>query len=81
VIPGKAVKKSHALIGGVVAAGAFEALKNGLTWFIIHFSAYKMIYGAFTALPIFLLWIQLSWAVVLFCAVLTASLPQWKMKL
>ncbi|MBU6467870.1 MAG: YihY family inner membrane protein [Betaproteobacteria bacterium] len=81
VIPGKKVLIRHALVGGVFAASAFEGLKNGLTWFITHFSAYKMIYGAFAALPIFLLWIQLSWAVVLFCAVLTASLPQWKMKL
>ncbi|KXW55444.1 YihY family inner membrane protein [Ferrovum sp. PN-J185] len=81
IIPGKTVKKRHALVGGIVAAFAFEGLKNGLTWFITHFSAYKIIYGAFAALPIFLLWIQLSWAVVLFCAVLTASLPTWKMKL
>lgn len=77
-IPGHPVNGRHALLGGVLAALAFELTKSGFTWFIAHFSAYTLVYGAFAALPIFLLWIQLSWTVVLFFAVFTASLPLWR---
>ena len=76
-IPGHPVKGRHALFGGMLAALVFEFMKSGFTGFISHFSSYTLVYGAFAAFPIFLLWIQLSWAVVLFFAVLTASLPLW----
>ena len=76
-IPGHPVKGRHALFGGGLAALVFELMKSGFTWFIAHFSSYTLVYGAFAAFPIFLLWIHLSWAVILFFAVLTASLPLW----
>ena len=53
-------------------------MNNGFTLFITHFSTYTLVYGAFAAFPIFLLWIDLSWVMVLFCAVLTASFPLWR---
>jgi membrane protein len=37
-----------------------------------------MIYGAFAIIPLFLLWLYVSWVVVLFGATLTASLPSWR---
>lgn len=74
-VPGTPVKGRHALWGGILAAMVFEIMKSGFTWFIVHFSVVTLIYGAFAAFPIFLLWIHTSWAVVLFCAVLTASMP------
>jgi membrane protein len=77
-VPGRPVKGRHALLGGGLAALGFEIMKNGFTLFITHFSTYTLVYGAFAAFPIFLLWIHLSWAVVLFCAVLTASFPLWR---
>lgn len=77
-IPGRPVRGRHALIGGMIAALVFELMKNGFTLFIVRFTTYKLVYGAFAAFPIFLLWIDLSWVVVLFCAVLTANLPLHK---
>lgn len=77
-IPGHPVRGRHALLGGVLAALVFELMKNGFTLFIARFTTYKLVYGAFAAFPIFLLWIDLSWVVVLFCAVLTANLPLFK---
>jgi membrane protein len=77
-IPGRPVRGRHALIGGIIAALVFELMKNGFTLFIARFTTYKLVYGAFAAFPIFLLWIDLSWVVVLFCAVLTANLPLHK---
>lgn len=77
-VPGRPVKGWHALLGGGLAALVFEVMKNGFTLFIAYFSSYTLVYGAFAAFPIFLLWIDLSWSVVLFCAVLTASLPLWR---
>lgn len=74
-VPGTPVKGRHALLGGVLAALLFEGMKSGFTWFITHFSAVTLIYGAFAVFPIFLLWIHTSWAIILFCAVLTASMP------
>ena len=77
-VPGRPVKGRHALLGGALASLGFEVMKNGFTLFITHFSTYTLVYGAFAAFPIFLLWIDLSWAMVLFCAVLTASFPLWR---
>ncbi len=77
-VPGRPVKGWHAWLGGALAALVFEAMKNGFALFIAHFTTYTLVYGAFAAFPIFLLWIYLSWAVVLFCAVLTACLPLWR---
>jgi membrane protein len=77
-VPGHPVKGRHAMLGGVLAALLFEGMRSGFTFFMARFSTYKLVYGAFAAFPIFLLWIEMSWAVVLFCAVLTACLPLWR---
>ncbi len=79
-VPDHPVRRRHALFGGVLGALLFEIMKSGFTWFVAHLSSYTLIYGAFAALPIFLAWIHLSWAVILFSAVLTACLPRWKEK-
>jgi hypothetical protein len=37
-----------------------------------------VVYGAFAAVPIFLLWIYLSWLIIIGGAVLVAVLPEWR---
>ncbi len=74
-VPNRRVALADAAIGGALAGLAFEAMKAGFTHFVTQFGSYKLVYGAFASLPVFLLWIYLSWIVVLAGAVVTASLP------
>lgn len=78
VVPNRYVPMRHAAIGGVVAATAFESMNRGFGFFIAHFPTYKLVYGAFASIPIFLLWIYLSWLTILLGAIITASLSRWR---
>ena len=78
VMPNRYVPLRHALIGGVVAAAAFETMNRGFGFFIEHFATYKLVYGAFATVPIFLLWIYLSWITILLGALIAASLSRWQ---
>ncbi|HLU77425.1 MAG TPA: YihY family inner membrane protein [Burkholderiales bacterium] len=78
IVPNRAVASRDALIGGLCAALLFEIMKRGFAFYIAKFPTYTLIYGAFAAIPIFLLWIYLSWLVVLWGAVLAATLPEWR---
>jgi membrane protein len=74
-VPNHAVRLSHATIGGLAAAVVFFLMQRAFGLFIARFPTYTLIYGAFAALPIFLVWLYLSWIVVLFGALVTATLP------
>jgi membrane protein len=77
-IPNRRVLVRDALTGGLLAALAFEGMKNGFAFYIKQFPTYKLVYGAFASVPIFLLWIYLSWLVVLSGAVVAAVMPEWR---
>lgn len=76
--PNTAVRFRHALIGGLFAALLFEIAKGLFAGYIGRYATYQQIYGAIAVLPVFLLWVYISWMIVLFGAVLTASLPEWR---
>ena len=78
VVPGRAVLLQHAFAGGLVAAVLFELLKFGFGIYIANFGSYEAIYGALSAVPIFLLWMYLSWVMILFGAEFAAALPEWR---
>jgi membrane protein len=78
VVPNRAVSLRHALLGAVLAAFLLELLKIGFGVYLSNFPTYQVIYGALAAIPIFLLWMYLSWAAVIFGAELAASLPEWR---
>lgn len=78
VVPYRRIEARHALVGGLVAGLLFELAKRGFALYIAKFPTYTLIYGAFATLPIFLLWLYLSWVVVLFGATLTALLPAYR---
>lgn len=78
VVPNRYVPIQHAFIGGAAAALAFEAMNRAFALYIAYFPTYTLVYGAFATIPIFLLWIYLSWLTVLLGAVLTASLSHWR---
>lgn len=77
-VPNRQVTVLDAVVGGIIAALAFEGMKSGFGHFIAQFASYKMVYGTFASLPIFLVWVYLSWVVVVFAAVITAVLPYWR---
>lgn len=74
-VPNRAVYWRDAVWGGLVAALAFEIAKRVFAVFIRQFPTYAIIYGALAALPLFLLWLYLSWMITLVGALLTAALP------
>lgn len=78
IMPNYPVRRTDALIGGLVASTLFELLKKGFGLYIASFPTYETIYGAMATIPIFLVWVYLSWTVVLIAAELTASLPEWR---
>lgn len=75
VVPNRRVYWRDALAGGFGTAIVLELMKAGFAYYLTRFPTYTVIYGAFATLPIFLLWIYLSWLVVLFGATMTASAP------
>jgi membrane protein len=75
-IPNRAIPKSHALFGGVITAGCMVGIQKLLSLYVKYFSAQAVIYGTFAAVPVFLLWLYLSWTVILIGAYVVAELPQ-----
>jgi membrane protein len=75
VVPNRRIVLWHALVGAFCAGIAFELTKRGFALYLQKFPTYTLIYGAFATLPIFLLWLYLSWLVVLAGATITAMLP------
>jgi len=65
VIPNTKVKFIPALIAGVIAGTMFQLLQWGYVNFQSLLSGYGAIYGTFAALPLFMIWLELSWLIVL----------------
>lgn len=78
IIPHRHVPWRHALLGGVVAAVLFESAKQLFSIYVHTAPTYNMVYGAFAAVPLFLIWIYLSWLVILLGAEITAAAAYWR---
>lgn len=74
-VPNTYVKWAHAFVGGLFVASGIEIGKKILSLYLSAVPTYSMVYGAFAALPILLVWIYVSWVIVLMGAVITAYLP------
>jgi membrane protein len=68
IVPNTKVRLGAAAAGGLAAGIAWEVAKWGYTFFIAKFFRYHAIYGSVAAVPIFLLWLFVSWAILLFGA-------------
>ncbi|MGZ5067270.1 MAG: YihY family inner membrane protein [Usitatibacter sp.] len=78
IIPHGHVPWRHAALGGLVAAALFETAKELFAFYVRASPTYSVVYGAFAAIPVFLVWIYISWLVILFGAELTAAAAYWR---
>jgi membrane protein len=74
-VPNRRVDTRDAMAGGALAGMAFEGMKAAFGIYIKSVPTYKLVYGAFASFPIFLLWIYISWLVIIIGAEVTAALP------
>ena len=71
VMPNTKVNFKAGLLGGVVAGTLYQIAQLAYISFQIGAAKYNAIYGSFAALPLFLMWLQISWWIVLFGAELS----------
>jgi membrane protein len=75
IMPNTRVRFDGALLAGVTAGSAYQALQAVYIHFQIIVAKYNAIYGSFAALPLFLIWLQLSWIIVLIGAEISHAYP------
>jgi membrane protein len=73
-MPNVRVNRLAALWGGMIVSLAMAGMKLGFRWYIAQATFYSKLYGALAILPIFLLWLYLTWVLVLVVAILVANL-------
>lgn len=78
LVPNKKVDFFSAVIGAIVAMLLFWLLKNGFALFMVKNNTYKTLYGAVAAVPLMLILMYLYWAAVIFGAVVTAALEEFR---
>jgi membrane protein len=76
LVPVHRVPWRAALAGGMLAALAFDIAKSGFAFYIKNVPTYQIVYGAIAALPLFLIWVYLSWMIVLVGAAISATLAE-----
>jgi len=75
IMPNTRVQFGGALLAGILAGSAYQILQVSYIAFQINVASYNAIYGSFAALPLFLIWLQLSWHIVLFGAEIAHFFP------
>ncbi|MGH8075677.1 MAG: YihY family inner membrane protein [Lysobacter sp.] len=78
VVPHRTVQWRHAIAGALLATVLFELVKSGIGLYLGTFGNYSKIYGTLAFVPIFLLWIFLSWIAVLLGASLASSISAFR---
>ncbi|NII53107.1 YihY family inner membrane protein [Luteibacter sp. SG786] len=78
MVPNRRVSWRHAAVGALLGAILFEFARGGFAAFIRNSPNYEEIYGALAAIPIFLLWIYLSWIIVILGASISASISAFE---
>lgn len=64
-VPDCKVKWFHAFSAATIAVSLFEIAKAGFTLYVSYFPSYKILYGALAVIPLLLIWIYLTWLIVL----------------
>ncbi len=74
-VPNTYVRWEHAIAGALFVSVGLEIAQKVLALYLSHVPVYATVYGAFAAVPIFLIWIYLSWLIILQGAVVAAYAP------
>lgn len=80
LVPNCYVSLRNALTGGVIAAVLFELAKYGFGNYVKSVPTYQAIYGAIAIIPTFLIWIYMSWVIVILGAHITFCLSAFRME-
>lgn len=74
-VPNRPIRPVHAVTGGLLAAAGFTLMQRLFSLYVAKLPTYTVVYGAFAAMPVFLIWLSASWAIILVGALVTAELP------
>lgn len=77
VVPNSSLKLIHAVAGGLVAGIGVVLVQRLFGFYLAKLPNFTLIYGTFSVLPIFLIWVYLSWLVILLGATVAAVLPEF----
>ena len=80
IVPNTHVQIRSGIAGGFLAASLFEIAKHLFALYIHKFANYTLIYGALSTIPIFLVWVYISWLIVLFGALYTHAREQGRVQ-
>lgn len=82
VVPNRKIKMKHAMIGALFAAICFELAKQGFKLYVSSIPSYQQVYGALATVPLFLIWMFLSWNIILLGGTITATLEtsRWRLR-
>lgn len=78
MVPNQRVRLRSAVIGGILGALCFEMAKRGFALYIQSFPTYQIIYGAFSVVPLFLIWVYVVWGLLLLGAEITYALDHYE---
>lgn len=78
VVPHRTVKWRHAFAGALLSALLVELVKSGIGLYLGTFDGYSKIYGALAVVPIFLLWVFMTWVSILLGASLASSMSAFR---
>lgn len=78
VIPKERVRLTHAIAGALVAGLLFELAKRLFTMYVTSFPLQEIIFGALSAVPLFLIWVYLSWLIILMGAEVCHGLENFR---
>jgi membrane protein len=77
-IPNRKLNRWHSLAGGLVAGLGLVLMQRLFGFYLSSLPNFTLIYGTFSVVPIFLIWIYLSWFVVLLGATVSAVFPDFE---
>ena len=77
-MPNTRVNIKSATLAGIISGTMFQLMQWAYITLQVGAVKYNAVYGSFAALPMFLIWLQLSWMIVLFGAELSFAYENFK---